>query len=309
MAKKKYSIILVLMCIFLFTGCTKRLVSEDKKSVINEQTGQSLTANILCRPTDEETIALYEKYGEANKIDINSLQECSSYSLRQSWKSYDGLWSTIFVKPLAWIILKIGKFVKSNGLALILASLAIRAVMLPITKKTAMQSELISKAQPELDRLEKKYKDKTDNESRMKYSQEMAAVYQKYKINPVMGCLFAFIQLPLFIAFLEAINRVPAIFEEKFLLFQLGTTPGVALTKGAFVYLLLTIFVGLSTYFSMKLNSSSNPNNEQVKMMNKMMFLMITFMSVFVTSALNIYWITSNVFTIGQNLLIKRRKV
>lgn len=309
MTKKKYSIILIIMCIFLFTGCTRQLKDTDNKPVTNEETGQNLTANILCKPTDDKTVELYAKYAESNNIDLNSLQSCDSFSLRQSWKKYDGLWSTIFVKPLAWIILKIGRFVKSNGLALIIASLVIRLVAVPITKRTAMQSELISKAQPELDRLEKKYADKTDNDSMVKKSQEMAAIYKKYNINPVMGCLFAFIQLPIFIAFLEAINRVPAIFEEKFLLFQLGTTPGVAFTKGAFVYLLLTILVGLSTYFSMKLNSSSNPNNEQVNMMNKMMFLMITFMSVFMTSALNIYWITSNLFTIAQNLFVKRRKV
>lgn len=309
MTKKKYSIILIIMCIFLFTGCTRQLKDTDNKPVTNEETGQNLTANILCKPTDDKTVELYAKYAESNNIDLNSLQSCDSFSLRQSWKNYDGLWSTIFVKPLAWIILKIGRFVKSNGLALIIASLVIRLVAVPITKRTAMQSELIGKAQPELDRLEKKYADKTDNDSMVKKSQEMAAIYKKYNINPVMGCLFAFIQLPIFIAFLEAINRVPAIFEEKFLLFQLGTTPGVAFTKGAFVYLLLTILVGLSTYFSMKLNSSSNPNNEQVNMMNKMMFLMITFMSVFMTSALNIYWITSNLFTIAQNLFVKRRKV
>ena len=102
---------------------------------------------------------------------------------------------------------------------------------------------------------------------------------------------------------------MPAIFEERFLFFQLGTTPGVAFSKGLFLYLILTVLVAVSTHFSMKLNSSSNPNNDQVNMMNRMMFLMITFMSVFMTSALNIYWITSNLFTIGQNLIVKRKKV
>ena len=309
MTKRKYRIILIILCVFLFTGCTKQLKGDNNKAVINEQTGQNLTANILCKPTDENTISLYEKYAKANNIDLDSLQDCSSFSLKKSWKSYDGLWSTIFVKPLAWIILKIGRVVKSNGLALIIASLMIRLVAFPITKKTAVQSELIAKAQPELDKLEKKYQDKTDADSMRKKSQEMAMIYQKYKINPIMGCLFAFIQLPLFIAFLEAINRVPAIFEEKFLFFQLGTTPGVALTKGLIVYLVLTVLVAVSTHFSMKLNTSSNPNNDQVNMMNRMMFLMITFMSVFMTSALNIYWITSNLFTIVQNLIVKRKKV
>ena len=238
MTKRKYKIILILLCVFLLTGCTKLLKGEDNKNIVNEETGQNLTENILCRPTDEKTLELYEKNitDEDAKAKFDKLQECSSYGLRQSWKDYDGLWSTLFVKPLAWIILKIGRYVKSNGLALIITSIIIRLIAFPITKKTAIQSELISKAQPEMEKIEKKYKDKTDTESMQQKSREMAMVYQKYKINPVMGCLFAFIQLPLFIAFLEAINRVPAIFEEKFLLFQLGTTPGVAFSKGLFLF-------------------------------------------------------------------------
>ena len=143
----------------------------------------------------------------------------------------------------------------------------------------------------------------------MRKSQEMAFIYKKYNINPIAGCLYAMLQLPLFIAFLEAINRVPAIFEENFLEFQLGTTPVTGITNGNFIYIIITILVGLSTYYSLKFNSASNPDNVQVKSMNKIMFVMILVMSVFMSSALNIYWITTNLFTIGQNLLVKREKV
>ena len=55
-------------------------------------------------------------------------------------------------------------------------TLIIRLIAYPVTKKTAMQSELIKKAQPELDRLTKKYKDKTDTESMMRQQQEMMAM-------------------------------------------------------------------------------------------------------------------------------------
>ncbi len=304
MKKNKYKLIILLMIVFLFTGCTEPLRGKDKKPVVNEVTGQSLTKNIICQPTDEKTIELYEKNG----VEIEKLQKCSSYSLKKGLKEYDGLWSTVFVKPLSWFILKIGRVVKSNGLSLIIVSILIRLIAFPITRKTAMQSELIAQAQPELDKLEKKYADKNDQDSMMKKSQEMAAIYKKYKINPVMGCLFAFIQLPLFIAFLEAINRVPAIFEEKFLLFELGITPATALSHGFYLYLIISILVAATTFFSMKLNSTANQNNQQVAMMNKIMFGMIVIMSFAMTTALNIYWVTTNVFTIVQNLLVKRKK-
>ena len=58
----------------------------------------------------------------------------------------------------------------------------------------------------------------------------------------------------------------------------------------------------------MTLNSASNPDNKQMASMSKVMFVMITVMSLFVTSALAFYWITTSLFTIGQNLLVKRSK-
>ncbi len=300
---KNKLVILLLLLLFVSAGCAKQLKNSDNKVVTNPMTGQSLTENILCRPEDEETINLYIE----NNVDVNSLPSCKDFTVTSG--GYEGIWTSIFIKPLAWVILTIGEFVKSNGLALIITSLLIRFIAFPITRKTAIQSELMQKAKPELDKLEKKYANKKDNDSMMKKSQEMAFIYKKYNINPIAGCLYAMLQLPLFIAFLEAINRVPAIFEENFLGFQLGTTPVTGLTNGNFIYIIITILVGLSTYYSLKFNSASNPDNVQVKSMNKIMFVMILVMSVFMSSALNIYWITTNLFTIGQNLLVKREKV
>lgn len=300
---KNKLVVLLLLLLFVSAGCTKQLKNSDNKVVTNPMTGQSLTENILCRPEDEETINLYIE----NNVDVNSLPSCKDFTVTSG--GYEGIWTSIFIKPLAWVILTIGEFVKSNGLALIITSLLIRFIAFPITRKTAIQSELMQKAKPELDKLEKKYANKKDNDSMMRKSQEMAFIYKKYNINPIAGCLYAMLQLPLFIAFLEAINRVPAIFEENFLGFQLGTTPVTGLTNGNFIYIIITILVGLSTYYSLKFNSASNPDNVQVKSMNKIMFVMILVMSVFMSSALNIYWITTNLFTIGQNLLVKREKV
>lgn len=301
---KKTKLLTVLVLVLLLTtGCTKSLEDKDGKAVTNPVTGQSLTENILCQPTDEETIKIYNEHLEEGTLE--SLPKCDNYKFNSG--KDEGLWTNVFVKPLAWFILTIGNLVGNYGLALIIASLAIRAVAIPVTRKTAMQSELLAKAKPELDRIEKKYEGKNDNESMFKKSQEISMVYKKFNISPMSGCIYAFLQLPLFIAFLEAINRVPAIFEDTFLGFQLGTTPWTALQNGNFFYLILVVILGLITYFSFKMNVSS-AQNDQTKMMNKMMVGMIIFMSVFMTAALDIYWLTSNLFTVGQNLLVKRRK-
>ena len=301
--KKKLAVILVLT-LLLTTGCTKTLKGADKKAVTNPETGQSLTENILCQPENAETIKVYEENG----VEISKLPKCNNFKITSG--GYGGLWNSIFVKPLAFVILWFNKYVKSAGLALIITSILIRLIAYPITKKTAMQSELLKKAQPDLDKLEKKYANKTDQQSIMKKSQEMTMIYKKYNINPISGCVYAFIQLPLFIAFLEAINRVPALFEENFIGLQLGTTPSVGLlTNGNFLYIILILLVGVTTYFSFNLNKTTQQaGNAQMKNMTTIMTIMIIVMGFFMPAALCIYWITTNLFTVVQNLIVKRSK-
>lgn len=302
--KNKKKIIILFLSILLLTGCTTTLKTEDKKVVKNPETGQSLTENILCKPTNSKVEKLYEENG----VDLAALPKCSEFSVTSG--GYEGLWTTFFVKPLAFIILFIQRFVGNAGLALIITSIALRLILYPVTLKTAMQSELINKAKPELDRLEKKYENKNDQESIMKKSQEMTMIYKKYNINPVSGCVYSLIQLPLFIAFLEAINRVPALFEGNFLGLQLGTTPSVGMfNNGQWWYIILAVIVGFTTYMSFSLNKTTvQSEDDPMKNMTNIMTGMIVVMGLFMSSALNIYWITTNLFTILQNLIVKRRK-
>ena len=138
------------MSIFLLTGCTKNLTDENKKVVKIDETGQSLVSNILCQPTDSKAIEIYEKYN----VDIKSLPKCNEFKITSG--GYEGIWNTIFVKPLAWVIIKLGSLVKNYGLAIIIITLALRLAVMPVTKKTAMQSENMKKAQPELERSEER---------------------------------------------------------------------------------------------------------------------------------------------------------
>ena len=300
--KKKIAIIFLLM--LTLCGCTKRFNTEV--DVDGKKVEKSYVSNIICRPESEELKEIYSTNKDNLIVDYDKLPACKNLKINSG--GYEGLWTSIFVKPLAWVIIQIGNIVKNYGLSLVIVSLIIRLIAFPVTRKTAMQSEMLKNAKPELDKLEKKYKDKTDQESLMKKNQEMMLIYKKYNVNPVSGCLFSFIQLPLFIGFLEAINRVPAIFEEHFIGFQLGTTPIIALQHGNFLYLLLTVIVGLTTYYSFKNNTAAMGDNKQAATMNRTMVIMITVMSLFMTSALNIYWITTNLFTVVQNLLVKRGK-
>ncbi len=345
--KAKYGLLIALL--FAITGCTTYIKNSEGKPITNPTTGQSLTENILCRPTDEETIKLYEennynlselpycvcnsktvtekiKISDANEEEKNQDEEKKDEEIKEEYKTiekeckefnitsggYDGLWTTIFVKPLAWVILLFGKLTTSFGLGLIITSILIRIIVYPLTRKSTVQAENMKKIQPELQKIEKKYanKDQNNREVMMQKSQEMMMLYKKNNINPMSGCLPALLQLPLFIAFLDAINRVPAIFEEKFIVFHLGTTPKIGITDGNWWYIILTILVAITTYYSLNKASNNQSGNDdmakQTKMMSNVFTIMIIVMSFFMSSALNIYWIVSNLCTLIQNYLVKR---
>lgn len=300
---KKLKILLVIFLLVLSTGCTQTLTDSNKKAVKNDVTGQTLTKNIICKPENKHTIEIYKK----NKVNIDKLPDCDNF--KPTTGKYEGLWTSLFVKPLAWILLFLGGIVGNYGISVIIVSLIIRFIAYPITKKTIMQSEQMKKAQPELNRLQKKYENKKDQESMMKQNQEMMAIYKKYNINPMSGCLFAMIQLPIFIAFFEAVQRTPVIFEDKLLGLQLGTTPAVGITTATYYsYIILIVLIAVTTYLSFKVSTASNMDDPSMKMMPYMMTIMIVVTAVFMPTGLGIYWVTSNLFTMGQNIILKRSK-
>jgi len=290
---KKTSIILMTI-LLLTTGCAHQFKDEDTNKVYTE--------NILCKPTDKESIEAYEK----NKVKLNKLPECED--LKVSSGGYEGLWTNIFVKPLAWLIVKFGQIVKNYGLSIILLGIFLRLLMLPLSKQTMDMSENMKKANPELQRLEKKYMNRQDQESLLRKNQEMLLIYKKYNIKPFSGCLVSLIQLPLFFAFLEAIQRIPAILEEKLLWFDLGTTPWLAIKSGSYYYIVIVILIALSTYFSFKNMNTATINEDQIaqtKMMTKMMVVFITVMSFSLNVGIGLYWVSTNAFAIFQNYILK----
>lgn len=317
---KKIIIVSLLIITLSLTGCTSYVKNDKGKVVQDQETGQSLVKNILCQPTSAPIIELYKE----NKVKIDKLPTCEKFVPTNG--GYEGIWSTVFIKPLSWLIIKIGILVKNYGLAIIIVTLLIRLIIFPISKKSAMQSEGMKAASSDIQKLQNKYRNKTSQEDQMKQAQEMMAIYKKHGINPMSGCLFAFIQMPLFFAFLESLYRIPAVFEGKFLGYSLGTSPFSALfgnslsfnnfinsfSTGTWIYILLPIIVGIATFYSFKMNSglgASNPDQEkQMKMMMNFMLVFIIFASFTMSTSIIIYWITGSIFTIVQTALIRRKK-
>ena len=304
-------IILIFIACFCLTGCTKYISDDNNKRIINEETGQSLPSNILCKPTTSELDEIYNKYKDKLEVDLDKLPECENLKYYDS-NNYNGLWVQLIVMPLAWLIIKIGNFLGNYGLSVMAVGFLIRIILIPFTRKTIKQSENMKKAQPEMERLEKKYANKNDQESLMMKSQEMLMIYKKYNISPFGSCLISFIQLPLFFGFLEAINRIPAIFEGDLGAYQLGTTPLIGIKMGNYFYIVLILLIILTTYLSFKFSMSSMGNADQQKQMKMMTGFMLVFISIAsfsLPTAIALYWVVTNGFSVVQNLIMKRGKM
>ena len=300
--------LVILIVLITMTGCTKQLTNDKKERIVNDQTGQTLTSNILCLPKDEALMNKYNENKDFLAVNLDNLVVCEDMG---AWnKNYDGIWTQLFVQPLAWLIINVGKLVNNYGLSVMLIGVLIRILLLPFTIKTTKQQEAMKKIQPEMERLEKKYAGKDDKDSMMKKSQEMMNLYKKYNVNPMGSCLVMLIQLPIFFAFLEAINRVPAIFENNFLMFQLGTTPMFGIQHGNYWYILLLVLIVLFTVLTfLQSMGSMQGDSEQQKQSRMMMIMMLVFIgiaSMQLPSAIALYWVVINVFSVVQTLIIKK---
>ncbi len=96
------------------------------------------------------------------------------------------------------------------GLSIILFTIVIYGCMTPLTIKQQKFSKLSAKMNPELQEIQKKYKNKKDNDSMMAMNEETRAVYDKYGVSPTGSCLQLLIQMPILFALYRVIYSMPA---------------------------------------------------------------------------------------------------
>jgi YidC/Oxa1 family membrane protein insertase len=214
----------------------------------------------------------------------------------------EGIWNTIFVYPLSWVIIKIAEiFNNSYGLSIIIVTVIIRLLILPLSIKQIKSSRSMQEIQPKLQELQKKYSSK-DQATQQKLQQETMELFQRNNVNPLAGCLPIFVQMPVLIAMYHAIVRTEEVSNYPFLWFELGT-PDIILP---FIVAGLT-FLQQKIMMSFQNTSTQNPQMAmQMNMMLYMMPIMIGVMSFFFPAALALYWATGNIFMIFQTLLINK---
>lgn len=100
--------------------------------------------------------------------------------------------------------------VENTGICMILFTFIVNALMIPMQIKQQKFAKMSSVMNPELMAIQAKYKNKKDQESQQKMSLETQAVYQKYGVSPVSGCLPMLITLPILFALYRVIYNIPA---------------------------------------------------------------------------------------------------
>lgn len=130
--------------------------------------------------------------------------------------------------PIAWVLGKILDAIynflnlfgiQNIALCIILFTFVVKMLMLPLTIKQQKFTKLSSKMNPELQKIQQKYKGKKDEESLRRQQAETQAVYAKYGASPMGGCLPLLISLPIMFALYKIIYAIPAYVEDIGLLY------------------------------------------------------------------------------------------
>ena len=108
-----------------------------------------------------------------------------------------------------WLLENIG--IPNIGLSIILFTIVIYMLLMPMTIKQQKFSKLQAIMQPEINKIQKKYKGKNnDQAAMMKMNEETQAVYEKYGVSPMGSCLQLIIQMPILFALYRVIWNIPA---------------------------------------------------------------------------------------------------
>jgi len=116
-----------------------------------------------------------------------------------------------FVNFLQNVLTGINGITGNYGVSVILFTILMRLVLLPLDLKSKASTRKMSELQPEIEKINKKYKNDPD-----KKNQKTLELYQKHKVNPLGGCLPALLQLPIFFALFAALRAIANIELEKF---------------------------------------------------------------------------------------------
>src|SRR3954470_14761703 len=202
----------------------------------------------------------------------------------------------------------------SWGTSIILLTLVVRAALVPLTVKQFKSMQALAKLQPEIKKLQAKYKD-----DKQRLNQEMMRFYQENKVNPFSSCLPLVAQLPVFISLFYMLRHdlrydicpdiqakaahppIPCgpVPEAHFL----GIPDITAGAHGSTLAILLILYVGSQLLSSLLMPATVDKNQRRIFL--ALPFLFVPFIRTF-PAGLIVYWITTNTWTAVQQYLVRR---
>jgi len=207
-----------------------------------------------------------------------------------------GFWDRYVVFNFSDMIVWLSDLFFSNyGLGIIAFTIIIRVILLPLNHFQTKSAKKMSAVQPQIKALQEKYASK-DRETQEKLKKEVSKLYADNDVNPYMGCLPVLVQMPVLMALYQAISRTEILKSGSFLWMNLGERDP---------FFILPIVAAILTYATSKLTMMSQTEaNPATKSMTYTMPIMILMTGINFPSALSLYWVASNAFSVGQTLLL-----
>jgi YidC/Oxa1 family membrane protein insertase len=219
------------------------------------------------------------------------------------------------VAAMSWVLTEIHNFVPSYGWSLILLALVVRLALWPLSQAQFKSMAEMQKLQPLLKALQAKYKGDPQ-----KLNAETMALYKEHKVNPLAGCFPVVLQLPILIALYWSIQgRLHEFKTENFAWIgpwtksfpHVAGIPILGTSLASTDLVLLALYV-VSMYLSVRYGSPPSSDPQQAQTQKIMAFIspaMIAYIGLRYqwASALILYWLSINIFTMGQQLFLYRR--
>ena len=206
-------------------------------------------------------------------------------------------------RPLVFCLLWIHSYIGNFGWAIILLTIALNVVLFPLRLKQQVSMLKMQKIQPQMRRLQDQYKKlKATDPRRAQVQAEMMNLYKEHGVNPMGGCLPLVLQMPLLFGFYSALAYSIELRRAPWMLWVQD------LSQPDYVFHtipVLALIMAVSMFIQQRLTPTTNVDPAQAKMM-MVMPVMFTFMFWSQSSGLVLYWLTSNVIGIVQQIFINK---
>ncbi|NQY90113.1 MAG: membrane protein insertase YidC [Deltaproteobacteria bacterium] len=216
-------------------------------------------------------------------------------------------WFSAIARPMLEALIFLERYVGNFGVAILLLTLGVRVLFYPVNKRQAHAMKAMQKVQPELKKIQEKYKDDRETLNR-----EMMELYRRHKVNPLSGCLPMVVQIPVFLGLYNALMQAIELRHAPFIGWMTDLSQPDRLGSLAIPFVspagipVMTLFMGASMVLQQRMTPSMGDPAQQKMMM--LMPVVFTVMFVNFPSGLVLYWFTNNLLSIAQQYHTNRQR-